>query len=172
MSKLAATFEATGGWSLSPVLLVKCPFKDALNSRNTIVVGEEIKFREPLTPRSAPQAEAIIKSERRVSTKGARSSGVFSLELASRTHQASERTTFLPPRLLTVRDSTAAAFQAHLVHGVSRPSGVYWSGVGIVWRSDPAVGPALHSHLYHEGRQLIPVHRSVVVNVHLFAVFR
>lgn len=59
------------------------------------------------------------------------------------------------------------AFQTHLVCGVRRPRRIYRSSVGVVWHSGPAAGPALHSHLYHEGRQLIPVHRPVVVNVHL-----
>ena len=50
---------------------------------------------------------------------------------------------------------------------MSRPGGIYWSSVGVVLRPQPAVGPALHSHLDHEGRQLFPVHRSIVVHVYL-----
>lgn len=57
--------------------------------------------------------------------------------------------------------------RAHLIRGMSRPCRVHLSGVGVVGHSHPALGPALYAHLYHEGRQLFPVHRSIVIHVHL-----
>lgn len=72
-----------------------------------------------------------------------------------------------PPRLRPTKQRFT--YTQYLIRRQGGLSSVDLSSVRVGRHAYPSLCPPLHAHLYHKGRQLVPVDRPVVVHVYLYA---